>query len=80
MESAIRLYGSKILLGEIRKLYYSRNSWNSYGDGSTCWSWKVCRLTGTLVEGLKEVSQSMNVVADKLIQVVREMSGQPSTT
>jgi len=34
-------------------------------------------LTKTLVDGLKEVSQSMNVVADKLVQVVRETSGQP---
>lgn len=35
-------------------------------------------LTATLVEGLKEVSQSMNVVADKLAQVVRETTGQPA--
>jgi hypothetical protein len=38
---------------------------------------KYADLTKTLVDGLKEVSQSMNVIADKLAQAVKVSTGQP---
>jgi hypothetical protein len=72
------------------RLYRSKSFWERYGNYIILGMvgifmvmvlyigiGKYAELTQTLVDGLKEVSQSMNVVADKLVQVVRETSGQP---
>jgi len=72
------------------RLYRSRGFWEKYGNfvvlavvgiilvmffyvGVS----KYADLTKTLVDGLKEVSQSMNVIADKLSQTAKAISGQP---
>jgi hypothetical protein len=66
-KSFLERYGSYIILGVVGILMVM---FLYVGVG------KYAELTKTLVDGLKEVSQSMNVVADKLVQVVKEISGQ----
>jgi hypothetical protein len=73
------------------RLYRSKSFWERYGNFITLaiigiflvmffyvGVSKYAEITGTLVNGLKEVSQSMNVVADKIAQAVR--SAQTNTT
>lgn len=72
------------------RLYKSKGFWERYGNVVTLAITgillvmffyvgvsKYADLTKTLVEGLKEVSQSMNVLGDKLIQAVKTTQGQP---
>jgi hypothetical protein len=72
------------------RLYRSKGFWEKYGNFVTIaivgivlvmffyvGVSKYAELTKTLVDGLKEISQSMNVVADKLAQAVRVSAGQP---
>jgi hypothetical protein len=72
------------------RLYRSKSFWERYGSYIILGVVGIlmimvlyvgvknyAELTKTLVDGLKEVSQSMNVVADKLVQVIRETSGRP---
>jgi hypothetical protein len=74
------------------RLYRSKGFWEKYGNFVTLavvgiilvmffyvGVSKYADLTKTLVDGLKEVSESMNVVADKLAQAVKVSAGQPIT-
>jgi len=72
------------------RLYRSKGFWERYGNFVTLavvgillvmffyvGVSKYAEMTKSLVDGLKEVSQSMNVIADKLAQAVRVSTGQP---
>jgi hypothetical protein len=74
------------------RLYKSKGFWEKYGNFVTLavvgillvmffyvGVSRYAELTKTLVDGLKEVSQSMNIVADKLAQVVKVSTEQPIT-
>lgn len=74
------------------RLYRSKGFWERYGNFVTLavigillvmffytGVSKYAELTKTLVDGLREVSQSMNVIADKLTHVVKAI-GQPIET